>query len=71
MYRFKELKLHGVPWTRKHVTTLEKRGLFPKHVNLGDNTVAWIGEEVDQYVEQKVRAARGIARGASLADEAA
>ena len=61
-YRYRDLKEHGVPFSRKHITTLEKRGLFPLHFKLGENTVAWVAEEVDRWVEQKVRAARSGAR---------
>lgn len=60
IYRFRDLKPAGVPWTRKHVTTLEKRGEFPMHFQLGLNTVAWDAAQVDRWVERKIRG-RGIA----------
>jgi prophage regulatory protein len=55
VYRFRELKLHGVPFTRKHITTLEKNSKFPAHFDLGENTVAWVADEVDAWVEARVR----------------
>jgi predicted DNA-binding transcriptional regulator AlpA len=62
VYRFRELKGAGVPFTRKHVTTLEKRSEFPQHFNLTDFTVVWIADEVDAWVAEKVRAHRADPR---------
>jgi prophage regulatory protein len=56
LYRFRDLKPAGVPYTRKHVIHLEKHGLFPQRVNLTENTVAWVAEEVDAWVEERIRA---------------
>jgi predicted DNA-binding transcriptional regulator AlpA len=61
VYRFPELKPAGVPFTRKHVTTLEKRGQFPMHFNVGENSVAWLADEVDRWVDEKVRGRRSLA----------
>jgi predicted DNA-binding transcriptional regulator AlpA len=55
-YRFRDLRAAGVPFVRKHIATLEKRGDFPQHFQLGQNSVAWVGEEVDHWVEQRIRA---------------
>jgi predicted DNA-binding transcriptional regulator AlpA len=60
VYRFADLKPAGVPFTRKHVTTLEKRDEFPPHFQLGPNSVAWVGDEVDAWVEGKIRARRVV-----------
>jgi prophage regulatory protein len=56
LYRFRELRLAGVPYTRKHVIDLEKKGTFPQRVYLSENTVAWVAEEVDSWVEERIRA---------------
>jgi prophage regulatory protein len=55
VYRFRDLSSAGVPYTRKHITALEKRGEFPMHFQLGANSVAWVAEEVDQWVEERIR----------------
>jgi DNA-directed RNA polymerase alpha subunit len=55
VYRFRELKAAGVPFTRKHVTSLEKRGLFPNHFNITEFSVGWVAAEVDAWVESKIR----------------
>jgi predicted DNA-binding transcriptional regulator AlpA len=55
-YQFKELKPAGVPYTRKHITHLEKQEDFPKHVQLGPQSVAWIAVEVDRWVQDRIDA---------------
>lgn len=52
---FKDLKPRGVPFARKHITTLEKQGRFPQHFDLSENTVAWVTDEIDSWVEGKIR----------------
>ena len=64
-YRFRELKGAGVPFTRKHVTHLEKHNKFPRHFKIGENSVSWIADEVDRWVEDRVRA-RTFAPGPAL-----
>jgi predicted DNA-binding transcriptional regulator AlpA len=55
VYRHRDLKTAGVPFTRKHITTLEKRGEFPQHFNITDFSVGWVASEVDAWVESKIR----------------
>jgi prophage regulatory protein len=55
IYLWKDLRAAGVPYTRKHVRTLQRRGEFPMHFNLGPNRVAWLAAEVDAWVEERVR----------------
>jgi prophage regulatory protein len=62
IYRFHQLRGAGVPFTRKHVRTLEKVDQFPRHVNFGVSTVAWIADEVDEWVEERVRDRRQLPR---------
>ena len=58
IYRYRDLKGAGVPFTRKHITALEKRDDFPPHFELGENSVAWVADEVDRWVETRVRSRR-------------
>jgi predicted DNA-binding transcriptional regulator AlpA len=60
IYRYRDLKPAGVPFTRKHVSYLEKAGQFPRHFDIGENTVGWIADEVDGWVEEKIRHRRAI-----------
>ncbi len=60
LLRFRDLKaLKGIPWSRVHITRLEKLGRFPRRIQVGLNTVAWDEAEVDAML-----AARAAARGA-------
>jgi prophage regulatory protein len=52
--RFKDLEKKGIPWTRMHVDRLEKVSKFPKRVQLGPGTVAWVEDEIDTYVAGKI-----------------
>jgi len=54
-YRFRQLGPAGVPYTYKHITTLERRKEFPQRFRLGENSVAWVADEVDAWVEARVR----------------
>ena len=41
---------HHPAWLDK----LEKQGKFPKRVKLGEKAVAWVEDEVDAWLKQKV-----------------
>jgi hypothetical protein len=58
IYLWKDLRAAGVPYVRKHVRTLERRAEFPIHFNIGPNRVAWSADEVDAWVEERVRTGR-------------
>ena len=42
-----------VPFTRQHLSRLEKAGLFPKRVQIGANRVAWRDDEISAWAEQR------------------
>lgn len=63
VYRFRDLRDAGVSYTRKHVTHLEKQGAFPLHFELGSNSVGWVADEVDAWVDERIRR-RGAPRAA-------
>ena len=51
----KELKsVYGVPYSFAHIARLEVTGQFPKRVRLGACRVAWIAEEVDEWIEERI-----------------
>jgi prophage regulatory protein len=60
IYRFRDLRGAGVPFTRKHVRTLELLDQFPRRVAFGASTVAWVADEVDAWVEEKIRDRRPL-----------
>jgi prophage regulatory protein len=36
-----------------------KEGVFPRPIPLGARAVAWLSSEVDEWIEARIRAARG------------
>jgi prophage regulatory protein len=51
----KELKsVYGVPYCPAHIARLEVAGQFPKRVKLGACRVAWVAEEVEAWIEERV-----------------
>lgn len=51
----KELKsVYGIPYCFAHIARLEAVGLFPKRVQLGACRVAWLSEEVQEWIEERV-----------------
>jgi len=53
--RYSELREEGIPFSRKHVRALEMDGKFPRRVSLGENTVAWIEGEIDEWAATRPR----------------
>ena len=41
----------GIVWSRVHVDRMIEAGKFPRKVRIGEATVGWIEEEVDQYLK--------------------
>jgi prophage regulatory protein len=51
---FSDLKeKKGINWSRVHVSRQEKAGKFPKHVNLAPQSIGWIEEEIDAWIEAR------------------
>lgn len=48
---FPELRERGVLIGRRQVDKLEAMGKFPHRVTMSNNRVAWLSEEIDEYVE--------------------
>jgi predicted DNA-binding transcriptional regulator AlpA len=63
VYRFRDLKGAGVPFSRKHITSLERAGEFPRHFDIGVHSVCWVAEEVDRWVQDRVRRRRSVSGG--------
>jgi prophage regulatory protein len=43
----------GIRYSRVHVARLEKADKFPKHVNLGPQSIGWLEEEIDAWIAAK------------------
>jgi prophage regulatory protein len=50
------LRERGIPWSRVHIARLEAAGKFPLHINIGENSVAWFEDEIDDFLEAKAAA---------------
>ncbi len=51
----KELKsVYGVPYCFAHIARLEAVGQFPTRVKLGACRVAWVAEEVEVWIEERI-----------------
>ncbi|HEY2068288.1 MAG TPA: AlpA family phage regulatory protein [Rhizomicrobium sp.] len=51
----KELKtVCGIPYAPQHIARLEAAGQFPKRIRLGQNRVAWLLAEVDEWISARI-----------------
>jgi prophage regulatory protein len=51
----KELKsVFGVPYSFQHIARLEAAGQFPQRIRLGACRVAWLAEEVQCGIDERV-----------------
>ena len=51
----KELSLI-IPYTHQHILRLEKRGQFPRRIQVGPNRVAWLLSEIEAWIEARAAA---------------
>jgi prophage regulatory protein len=45
---------HLIPYSASQIYRLEKDNDFPHRVSIGPNRVAWIKDEIDRWLEQRV-----------------
>ena len=43
-----------VLYSPQHIARLEKAGLFPKRVHLGQNRVGWLESEVLEWLQERI-----------------
>ena len=52
----KQLKTDlGIPYSLQHICRLEAAGQFPKRVQLGQCRVAYVLEEVEAWIDQRLK----------------
>jgi prophage regulatory protein len=51
---FDDLRPKGITWTRMHLDRLEREGRFPKRIHLSRRSVAWVEDEVDAFLADKL-----------------
>jgi prophage regulatory protein len=50
---YADLKARGIKFSRVHLKRLEDAGEFPRHIDLGGNSIAWFEDEIDGFLEAK------------------
>jgi len=51
----KELRtVCGIPYSPQHIARLEAAGKFPKRVQLGQNRVAWVLKEIEEWLDERI-----------------
>jgi len=51
----KELRtVCGIPYSPQHIARLEAAGKFPKRIQLGQNRVAWLLKEVEEWLDERI-----------------
>jgi len=59
----KELKtVCGIPYCPAHIARLEKAGRFPKRIVLGQNRVAWLQSEVEEWLNERIAKRDALAK---------
>jgi prophage regulatory protein len=48
-----------IPYSQNQLRRLEVQGSFPKRVRVGANRVAWVRQEIDQWIEARMNARNG------------
>ena len=43
-----------IPYTPQHILRLEKLGRFPSRIRLGENRVAWLLSEVEEWIAARI-----------------
>jgi prophage regulatory protein len=44
----------GISFSRAHIYRMIDKGTFPKSIQTGEKSVAFVEEEIDQWIEQKI-----------------
>ena len=55
---YQAIRARGIPWSRVHLARLEAAGKFPLHIDVGENSIAWFEDEIDDLLEAKARVAQ-------------
>lgn len=52
----KDLAQEGIRFSNTHLIELERRGAFPRRLNLSPAKVAWLEHEIRQWVQSRAQA---------------
>lgn len=59
LLRYEQVR-ERVGYSRQYLSQLEKKGLFPRRIQIGPKSVAWLESEINEWIDSK-RANRGPA----------
>ena len=48
-----------IPYTLTHLCRLEAKGQFPERIRMGANRIAWVRDEVETWIEDRINARAG------------
>ena len=48
-----------IPYSQNHLRRLEAKGSFPKRIRIGTNRVAWVRQEIDNWIAARLNARNG------------
>ncbi len=48
-----------IPYSREHLRRLEAKGKFPRRIRIGANRVAWVRQEIDDWLLARVNDRNG------------
>ena len=48
-----------IPYTLTHLRRLEAEGQFPERIRMGANRIAWVRDEVETWIEDRINARAG------------
>ena len=58
LLRRPQLRELGINYTQKHLRDLESQARFPRRIQLGPNSVAWVADEIEAWIRARIRASR-------------
>jgi len=51
---YADLRDRGVSFSKSHIDLLEKRGEFPRRVQLGTRRAGWVEEEIEAWLRERI-----------------
>jgi len=55
---YADLKPAGIPYSKSHLYYLMNRNEFPRPIKLSINTIAWVREDIENWINEKIKAHR-------------
>ena len=49
-----------IKYSPQHIARLEKAGQFPKRIRLGQNRVAWLLSEIEEWIDERLQGRESI-----------